>query len=420
MNIEMGTKPEEARQLLPKEAYSCEKWFVKEQQQLFSDVWTLACTSDELSEPGDYTCVQVGNYSMVVVHDRDNKIYALHNICRHRGSTLLQGSGKLKGGVVCPYHRWTYARDGKLRGIPQEKELFSQGLDKCGLGLKKGSIATFRGLIFIHPDVAPKETFDEFLGDLPEHSWSAKTEDLKVLMRTEWEMNCNWKTFVENAQDGYHLSYLHANTLMGPSTGRQEWQPRGRHWHWRGLDPIMSTALEKMTSLEKAKAGLSALMNTWKPLPGVDVDSYGGEVFGIFPNLAIQSLLDNVGFAKIVPISPNKTLLEVFVMVTPWSSESEKSHRLKYLSEFAPLPGVGYAKDGNPNIRGRPLQLKDITGHPMDSGNFHVEDVWQVELIAKAIDSPAFEIGPLSNGEGETALTYFQKMLLDYLGETHV
>ncbi|MCV6623661.1 MAG: aromatic ring-hydroxylating dioxygenase subunit alpha [Cellvibrionaceae bacterium] len=415
MTIKIGKKPIEASQLLPREAYYSEEWFRREQEHLFSKVWTFACSMDELSEPGDYVCLQVGKYPMVVLHDREGQLHALHNICRHRGSILLQGRGNLKGGILCPYHRWTYARDGKLRGVPQEKELFSEKLDKCTLSLKKGALGNFRNLIFIHPQEQPSETFDEFLGDLPQHSWPAKTEELKVLTCTAWEMNCNWKTFVENAQDGYHLSHLHKSTLMGPSTGRQEWQPRGRHWHWKGLDPIMSTAMEKMSSIEKAKAGLSALMSGWKPLPGVDVDSYGGEVFGIFPNFAIQPLLDNVGFAKIIPVSPNKTLLEVFIMVAPWSSESEKAKRLKFLADFAPLPGVGYAKDGDPNIRDRPLRLKDITGHPMESGNFHVEDVWQVEMIAEAIESPAFEIGPLSNGEGETALSYFQQMLLDYL-----
>jgi phenylpropionate dioxygenase-like ring-hydroxylating dioxygenase large terminal subunit len=228
-------------------------------------------------------------------------------------------------------------------------------------------------------------------------------------------MNCNWKTFVENAQDGYHLSHLHKDTLQGPATDDQTWRPHGRHWHWSGDSAIMASMMERLSTTEKAKMAVSALWNDWKPMAGVDQDTYGGEVFGFFPTFLLQPVLDNVGFAKLNPIAPNKTRLDVFVMVAPWKNDREKASRLKYLNQFAPLPGVGYGKDGNPVIADRPLRLTDIEGDPLQSGNFHVEDVWQVEMVAKALQSPAAEIGPLSDGEGETALTYFQQMVLDYV-----
>ncbi|BFM16373.1 hypothetical protein R50073_25560 [Maricurvus nonylphenolicus] len=414
--IKRGVKPKTARQLLPQEAYTSQSWFDKEQRDLFSKVWTFACSMDDVPNPGDYYCVQVGLYPMVVIHGRDGNVRALHNVCRHRGAAILEGTGNMKGTLTCPYHRWSYNTDGKLRGIPQQQELFDANIKKCELNLKAGSLGNFRNLLFIHPQAVPDETFDEYLADLPEHSWPAKTENLKVITRVEWAMNCNWKSFVENAQDGYHLSHLHKDTLQGPTTQAQDWRPHGRHWHWSGNDSILQTSMERMTTKEKAKVTLNALMTNWTPLEGVDINTYGGEVFGFFPSFLVQPLLDNVGFAKLVPVSPTKTLLEVFIMVAPWKNNREKAQRLKTLADFAPLPGVGYRKDGNVNID-RPITLKDIEGHALDSGNFHIEDVWQVEMVNKGTLSPAYEVGPLSGANGETALTYFQQMVLDYLAE---
>ena len=151
--FQVGVKPSEAKQVLPVEAYTSQEWFDREQKELFSRVWTFACTMDDVKNPGDYKTVQVGLYPMVIVHGHDGEVRAFHNICRHRGSQLLEnGSGQIKRTMVCAYHRWAYNTDGTLRGVPQDKILFGEkGVSKCDHSLKVGAIGNYRNLLFINP-----------------------------------------------------------------------------------------------------------------------------------------------------------------------------------------------------------------------------------------------------------------------------
>ena len=50
--------------------------------------------------------------------------------------------------------------------------------------------------------------------------------DIKDAVPLVYDMKCDWKVYVENAIDGYHLAYLHENTLGGPLPGLNEWEQR--------------------------------------------------------------------------------------------------------------------------------------------------------------------------------------------------
>ncbi len=416
--FEIGVKPEKAVQKLPVEAYTSQEWFDREQKELFSKVWTFACTADDIPDAGDYVTVQVGKFAMIVVHGHDGEVRAFHNICRHRGSQLVEdGRGNLGRNMVCAYHRWTYGTDGALKAVPQEKELFGEeGVNKCDHSLKNGSIGCYRNIYFINPQNNPAESFEDYLATVPANTWPAQTENLMTVARFNWTMKCNWKVFIENAMDGYHLMHLHKNTLGGPRPDGQTWRPLGRHWNWQGLNPAMpqKTPEQEAADWEAMTPEQQEAAMAWKPMEGVDINTYGGEVFGMFPTLLIQPLLDNCGFARLTPVSPTETYFEGWVMMAPWADEEERKVRLNQLLAFTPMPEVEFDENGLGN-GGKPITLENFGIHPMESGNFHAEDVWQVEMVQKAMESPAFEIGPLSGGEGETALTYFQDNVLDYV-----
>jgi phenylpropionate dioxygenase-like ring-hydroxylating dioxygenase large terminal subunit len=101
---------------LPAEAYFEESWLSKERTTLFANNWLYAGRAAELLEEGSYKTVTVGHNELLIVRDKQGNINALHNVCRHRGAQLVQGTGKC-GTLVCPYHKWSYGLDGKMRGI---------------------------------------------------------------------------------------------------------------------------------------------------------------------------------------------------------------------------------------------------------------------------------------------------------------
>ena len=208
--------PAAPKQLLPKEAYTSDAWLEMEKVHLFSDTWHYAGVTSDYPDNGRYQTIKVGAYSLIVLRDKKGELQAYHNICRHRGTELLEGTGQLKGTIVCPYHRWTYGLDGRLRGVPNQAECFP-GLDKGENGLLKASVGVFKGIVFVHPQSEPELSFDAWLSSLPEVAWPFDFEADGLVAGEEvvYEMKCNWKVFYENAIDGYHLAYLHENTL-GP------------------------------------------------------------------------------------------------------------------------------------------------------------------------------------------------------------
>ena len=95
------------RQVMPVAGYTCDQWYAREQVALFGRVWTFAGFTGDVAAPGDYLCVEAGRTPLIVVRDEKGELRAFHNICRHRGSQLLQGKGSVGRTIQCFYHNWT-------------------------------------------------------------------------------------------------------------------------------------------------------------------------------------------------------------------------------------------------------------------------------------------------------------------------
>jgi len=109
-----------AQQILPRAAYISDEWFARERATLFYRGFHFAGFASELKNPGDFITKTICGYPMILLKDQDGTLRAFHNLCRHRGTELLEGTGNCGKTIVCPYHRWTYMLDGRLRGLPAQ------------------------------------------------------------------------------------------------------------------------------------------------------------------------------------------------------------------------------------------------------------------------------------------------------------
>jgi Rieske 2Fe-2S family protein len=121
-----------------------------EQRAIFERTWQLAGHVSDLAEPGSYLTTEVIDQPVLVVRDHDGEIRAFRNVCRHRGSRLLAGSGSCGKAIRCLYHGWTYRLDGRLIGVPEGRDI--PDLDKARLGLHQVRAEVFCGLIFVNLD----------------------------------------------------------------------------------------------------------------------------------------------------------------------------------------------------------------------------------------------------------------------------
>lgn len=392
--------PAAARQLLPAEAYTDQSWFDREQSTLFGRGWSFVCLTSDIAAPGDYAAIRAGQHSLVIVRTRDGSIFAFHNLCRHRGTELFEpGRGNTGNMVVCPYHRWTYDLDGGLRGVPQQANCFP-GLDKSSFALKPAAHGIHKDMIFIHPNPDPEEPFETWIADLPNwpHSFcdGTLTEAPRELV---YEMNCNWKVFYENAIDGYHLAYLHENTLGGPPVEQNVWDAHGRHLAWYSTQTGRKTATPTFVA--------EALSHTDTPiLP----DAKGGEFPGVimlFPTTILTPSPYSISLSILEPLAPDLTLLKVRL----WSPNGGAG-RYQSLDSSAALPGLD-PSDGRIKLS---KMDRPILEYARESGDFQMEDMWICEKMQRALSSPAYEVSQLADGAGaEAPLTFFQQNVLDFL-----
>lgn len=202
----------EARSL-PFVAYRDEGLFDLEMERIFRNDWVAVCADASLSEPGDYLAIDIGGEPVALVRGADGQLRALSNVCRHRGTLLLEpGKDRLDGGrIVCPYHAWSYGDTGAFRGAP-----FSRGVS---IDSDEHSLPSFRaevwmGIVFV---CIAKETppLASRLHGIAEHVSEFNMEAFRVAAPIEspeaWD--ANWKLIVENGMESYHLFQVHADTL---------------------------------------------------------------------------------------------------------------------------------------------------------------------------------------------------------------
>ncbi|MET3599485.1 aromatic ring-hydroxylating dioxygenase subunit alpha [Martelella mangrovi] len=166
--------------------------------------WLFVGHDCELSRPGNYMTVQVGEYSVILTRARDKKIRALHNACRHRGSRVCSAEKGTSAKLVCPYHQWTYDLDGTLQFVRHMGEDF----DKSKFSLKPIHCESIEGYIFIcladvAPDIEPlRQKIAPYLAphNIPE---------TKVAFKSSIIEKGNWKLVWENNRECYHCAANH-------------------------------------------------------------------------------------------------------------------------------------------------------------------------------------------------------------------
>ncbi|MCW5747068.1 MAG: aromatic ring-hydroxylating dioxygenase subunit alpha [Alphaproteobacteria bacterium] len=196
----------------PAAAYTDPRRFAEEMRVLFRERPQFVGLTGECAQPGAYLTATLGNVPIIVVRQADGSLRAMVNACRHRGATLLEGSGK--GGmrrIVCPYHGWTYDTDGKLVQQPAT----GHGFDDVGMScdLHRRAVAEKHGLIFVHPSSA--EPFDvdaQLYGAQDELADYGLADYVHVETRVN-QWNMNWKMVLDTFTEAYHIRWLHKNTI---------------------------------------------------------------------------------------------------------------------------------------------------------------------------------------------------------------
>jgi choline monooxygenase len=176
-----------------------------EQRVVFGRSWQLAAPADALAGRGDHAVTQVGATPVIVVRGDDGALRAFHNVCRHRGGPLAFVDGRGAKALHCKYHGWTYTLAGQLRSAPEMQG--AAAFDVTQICLPAAHAAQWQSLVFAALGAAP--ALEAVLAGIAEQAPGTFGRPLKFERRVGYELDCNWKVYVDNYLEGYHLPHIH-------------------------------------------------------------------------------------------------------------------------------------------------------------------------------------------------------------------
>ena len=195
--------------MLPAYCYTSPEWYHREIECIFMKDWLLVGRADQIPNAGDYFTENIVGESVLVARGQDGRIRAFSPFCRHRGTLLVSGRGNCKA-FVCPYHRWTYSPQGDLLGAPEMNQ--TKHFNRSDYGLVPIRLDTWDGFLFINFD-PEAGSLREFLGDLPEKLARYRPSELVVTRQKTYVLECNWKVYVDNSIECYHLPSVHGKSI---------------------------------------------------------------------------------------------------------------------------------------------------------------------------------------------------------------
>lgn len=310
------------RKGLPGWTYHSPALFDLERERLFLTHWQVVGHVGDIPAPGDWLTFDLLGERAVVMRGLDGEVRAFHNLCRHRGARVVDGSaGNCKGAIVCPFHGWVYNLDGSLRG-PSRPESFG-GLDRAEFGLKPIEMEIFHGFIFLRFADGPQAPVAEVLAPFAEDFAAYGTDRLLGAGAPFWttELPVNWKSVRDVDNEGYHVALAHP--------GLQELY--GRTYRDMNLDGGLSLSIGWYGDVPGRGWSVRNYVRISPDRPDLPAHLRKAWLYyGLFPNLVFALTPEGVQFYQDLPLSPGRTRLTG--RMYRWPDESRAARVARYLA----------------------------------------------------------------------------------------
>lgn len=293
-----------------------------EKQKIFCGSWQLVGTLQQacgevngvkrtIADTETFFTADVAGEPIVVVRDKQGALRAFSNVCRHRAGPIAQGSG-CKNVLRCGYHGWTYTLDGRLIGTPDVEGV--EFFDRTTMGMVPLRLEIWEQFIFVNFD-AQAEPLAAFLGEIPRQAREFQFQGLQLVERRDYVINCNWKVYVDNYLEGYHIPIAHPGLMR--EIDYAQYRTETFRYYSQQFAPIRAMKREEGERLYAPGARLQEALYFW-----------------IFPNLMLNIYPDNLSTNLIVPISHDKTLT-VFEWFFHEAGSTQSWERIRKAVEFS-------------------------------------------------------------------------------------
>lgn len=231
-----GSQPLSQAFALPAACYVDPAFAERERELVFARHWQLFARGEQLAGNGDHVVGEIAGVPVLAVRDEAGQLRAFHNVCRHRAGPLALCDGRGAKALRCRYHGWTYRLDGQLRSAPEMEE--AEAFDVSRIHLPEIAIGEWQGLVFVA--LQPAHSLQELLGGIEQRLGQRRLDHFTFSCRVSYEIDCNWKVYVDNFLEGYHVPHIHPglNRLLDYRSYRTELSD----WHSLQHSPLENAA----------------------------------------------------------------------------------------------------------------------------------------------------------------------------------
>jgi choline monooxygenase len=357
---------------LPAACYADPGVFAQEKERIFARTWQVVGHGAQLAKAGDFFTTDLSGEPLLLVRGVQGELRGFYNVCRHRAGPPAEGCGSRKL-FRCGYHGWTYGLDGSLISAPEFE-------GQSGFDAKEFSLAPVRAeewfnLIFVNLDPGA-EPLLKSLGRLPAQAERCGFAGMKLFERRTYDMRCNWKTYVDNYLEGYHLPSVHPGLNRELDYNAYTVEPYERH-------------VRQFSPIRGAQPGDAAPRRYQEARENLTTD-----YFWIFPNWMLNCYPDNVSLNIVLPVDAERSLA-----IFEWY-----------------LPGEHLAEEdlANENLPNEELGSAAAKAAVEFSHRIQIEDVGICEIVQKNLHSRSYQRGRYSIKQ-EKGVHAFHRMYADVM-----
>jgi choline monooxygenase len=357
----MSTDLSRAR-TIPARWYTDPAVLEREKENIFWRTWQPVGYADKVARAGEYLACEVAGEPLAVVRGSDGVLRAFSNVCRHRASTILEGHGCAKS-LRCPYHGWTYGLDGKLLVAPEFEGVEEWDLKQVALPAVR--VEKWGPFVFVNVD-GQAPPLAEVMGDIPAQvaELGCPINQLHFSYRRDYTIECNWKVYVDNYLEGYHLPAAHPSLFR--ELDYNQYRVDTFRYYSSQYAPIRPPRplRDEPRRYNSNGEGNRALY------------------FWIFPNFMLNVYPDNLSSNIILPLGHNRTLT-----IFEWFT---------------------YPKDG---------EAREVAAETVAfSDEIQQEDIRICENVQKGLQSRTYDRGRYSV-KRENGVFHFHSLLEEFLKE---
>lgn len=283
----------------------------RERERILTASWQLACHISDLPGPGTVIRFDFMGRSAIAIRGQDGGIRAFLNVCRHRGSRLVDGDPQtglaycVDNRLRCPYHAWVYGDNGDLLHVPHESRY--PGLQRDELALYPLPVEVWLGFVFVafaSPESSVARMMQDCTAELEPYRFAEMRRLTEPRLRPR---NANWKVICENYLDSHHLGPAHPTLkqLIGRSYGFQD---RGDVMTIRGELETSGSGSWSARAYLRWLSGPQSL-----PADRRRLWSY----YFVWPNLALDVYPDQIDFMQMLPTGTGETLIREIAYAIP-------------------------------------------------------------------------------------------------------